>query len=153
MQNNDNNNYIGNAKPSKAIKGKMDNCVSTYSGQARDEIGKSNMVRIENRILGQAVKRISETVMEYIGETLNKHTAYPEINYLDVLFILPLQKSSMWSDPGVRLDRLHHGYYDFALKFSIFISPMLLCVTLCTKPEKQAFHRSISSFPHGYIMK
>ena len=149
MQNNDNNNYIGNAKPSKAIKAKMDNCVSTYSGQARDEIGKSNMVRIENWILGQAVKQISETVMEYIGEA----PSISWINYLDVLFILPLQKSLMWSDPGVRLDRLHHCYYDFALKFSIFISPMLLCVTLCTKPEKQAFHRSISSFPHGYIMK
>ena len=95
MQNNDNNNYIGNAKPSKAINGKTDNCVLTYLGQARDEIGKSNMVRIENRILGQAVKQISETVMEYIGETLNKHPAYPEIDYLDVVFILPLRTSSM----------------------------------------------------------
>ena len=36
------------------------------------------MVRIENWILGQAVKQISETVMEYIGETRNKHPAYPE---------------------------------------------------------------------------
>ena len=78
MQNNDNNNYIGNAKPSKAIKGKMDNCVLTYLGQGRDKIGKSNTVRIENRILGQAVKQISETVMEYIGEARNKHPAYPE---------------------------------------------------------------------------